>query len=159
MSQRDEVISGGKKPSNGSKERHPGITPIEFWERDFENMPFFNDIEKILEFPGINDMAGVLARGNFKSDRQRIAHVRLAHRHVIFNDDPHQYMLRNNIASQSGMSALGKLLQLQIGTNLIAPAVLREALSMKQRKEKEYVQRGSDFREERENVPREESSR
>ncbi len=139
----DEIISN---KGNGKK-RAPGITPIEYWEKDFENLPYSNDIEKILEIPEVSDMAGILARGNFKNDRQRVAAVRLAYKNRKFEDKNHQLMLRDYVASGMGMSALGKLLQLQIGTRLIAPAVLREALSMRRVKgDKEEVKRGSDFR-------------
>lgn len=156
----EEVMSGGnrfKGRNNGHKDRKPGIAPIEFWEQDFENMPFQNEIEKILEMPDTSDMAGILARGNFKNERQRVAAVRLAYKNRKFSDENHQKMLREYIASGIGMSALGKLLQLQIGTNLIAPAVLREALGMKQLKHREDVQRGSDFRE-RETIRQQENT-
>ena len=149
---RGEVVSGGIG-KRGGKERKPGITPIERWEGDFENTPYFNDIEKILELPGTDDMAGILARGNFKNDRQRVAAVRLAYKNRKFKDDNHQQMLRDYIASSLGTKALGKILQLQTGTNLLAPAVLREVLSMKQNKQEEEVRRGSDFREEGRNQP------
>lgn len=143
----NEVIAGGfKKGRSNGKQRQPGITPIDMWEKDFDNLPYSNDIDKILEFPGTDDMAGVLARGNFKNERQRVAAVRLAYKNRKFHDDNHQKMLRDFIASGVGMSALGKLLQLQASTNLIAPAVLREALGMKQMRHREDVQRGSDFR-------------
>src|SRR4030042_3376397 len=85
-----EVIAGGR---NNNNNRTPGITPIEQWEGVFGNLPSFNNIEKILEFPPISDMAGVLARANFKDDQQRIAAVRLAYKHRKFNVDPHTGML------------------------------------------------------------------
>lgn len=144
----NEVLFGGKKPANG-KQRQPGITGIDNWERDFESEYYGNELDKMLELPGIDDMAGVLARGNFKNERQRIAAVRLAYRHRKFHDQNHQKMLRDYVASGMGMSALGKILQLQIGTNLIAPGVLREILGMKKVKKGEDVQRGSDFRQQR----------
>jgi len=132
---------------NSRKEQNPGITSLDFWEEGFENEPWFNDIEKILEIPDITDFAGILARGNFDNKRQLVAVVRLAYRHRKYNDTKHQHMLRDFIAALTGMKAFGKLLQLQIGTRLGMPTVLREALGMKAVKpEKEQVYRGSDFR-------------
>ena len=154
----DNIISGNRK--NGDSKRKPGITPIEYWEHPFETSPFFNDIEKILEMPGIDDMAGVLARGNFETKKQRVAAVRLAYKNRKFHDDNHQKMLREFISSGIGMSALGKLLQLQVSTNLMAPSVLRDVLGMKQRKaSREDVRRGSDFREKSDIQHREDYSR
>jgi len=146
-----EIMSGGNKNKGNGSNRKPGITPIDFWEDAFGSQPYFNDIEKILEFPGIEDMAGVLARGNFKNEKQRIAAVRLAYKNRKFHDDNHQLMLRDYIASGIGDKAFGKMLQLQIGTNLLAPDVIREILGMKTKKHKEEVHRGSDFREREDN--------
>lgn len=137
-------------PPKGKKQ--PGITPIEFWEQGFSQQPWYNEIEKILEFPGTEDMAGVLARGNFRSDRQRIAAVRLAYKNRKFNDKDHQLMLRDAVASTMGEKALGKMLQTQIGTGMLMPTVLREILGMKRlgKNETERIEAGpknSDFRE------------
>ena len=140
-----EVILGGH--NNGKKkQRNPGITPIDYWEKDFEDIPFFSNIEKIIEFPPTSDMAGVLARANFKNDRQRVAAVRLAYKNRKFNDNSHQEMLRDHCASTLGMGGLGKLLQTFIGTNLLAPDMFRAALGMQRTKHREEVHRGSDFR-------------
>lgn len=146
MSKQEDIISGGRK--NGHKQRQPGITPIEYWEKDFENEPFFDNVEKILEFPGITDMAGVFARGNFKSDKQRICALRLVYRLKKYGLNDRLEFMRQIIASGLGMSALGKMLQLQTGTNLIAPSVMREILGMRKlrRGENEDIQRGSDYR-------------
>jgi len=139
----DKVI-GAKSKST----RNPGITPIENWENDFSGMPSWNNIEKILEMPGITDMAGVLARANFKNDKQRIAAVRLAYKNRKFNDSDHQEMLRDLCASTLGTGALGKIMQVFAGTNLIAPDMFRAALGMPKSKHPDEVHRGrsSDLR-------------
>lgn len=129
-----------------ASQRNPGITPPEYWEGPFSNMPFSNNIEKILEFPDTKDMAGVLARANFKNDRQRIAAVRLAYRNAKFNDQKHQEMLRNLCASTIGMGGLGKVLQVMAATNALAPDMLRVAMGMPRTKKPEEVHRGSDLR-------------
>src|SRR4030042_377917 len=141
-----EVIAGGQRNKNNN--RKPGITPIEQWEGDFSNLPSFNNIEKLLEFPPISDMAGVLARANFKDDQQRIAAVRLAYKHRKFNDDPHQELLRDFCASTLGTKGLGKILQTFIGTNLLAPDMLRAVFGMPRSNNREEVHRGrnSDLR-------------
>lgn len=142
-----EVIGGGySRRGNGG--RQPGITPIEQWEGDFQGLPSFNNIEKILELPDTSDMAGVFSRAHFKSDTQRIAAVRLAYKNRKFEDTNHQEMLRDWAASTIGMGGLGKMLQVMAGTNLIAPDMIRAALGMPQLKQgkEEKAYRGSDFR-------------
>lgn len=125
-----------------SRQRNPGITPIEQWERDFENISSWNNIEKILEFPPINDMAGVLARANFRNDRQRVAAARLAYKNRKYHDDNHQEMLRDTCASTIGLGALGKILQTFVGTNLLAPDMFRASLGMPKTRKTEEVHRG-----------------
>jgi len=128
------------------QQRNPGITPPEYWEGPFTNMPWSNDIEKILEFPKTDDMAGVLARANFKNDRQRIAAVRLAYRNAKFKDDKHQEMLRSLCASTLSMGGLGKILQTFAATKSLAPDMLRAVLGMQRTKKPEEVHRSSDLR-------------
>lgn len=113
---------------------------------DFSQFPSSNDIEKILEIPDIKDMAGVLARANFKNDRQRIAAVRLAYRNAKFDDDKHQDMLRNLCASTIGMGGLGKILQVFTATKMLAPDMLRATMGMPRTKKPEEVHRSSDLR-------------
>lgn len=129
-----------------------GITNPEYWEKDFEGLPWWSKIEKIMEFPAKDDMAGVMARSVFKSDRQRIAAVRLAYRHKKFNDNDHQEMLRMYMASTVGMRGLGRLDQLFAATNLLAPEMYRIAADMpaKKKGEEQVVRGRADFREERE---------
>jgi len=137
------ISGGGQKPNK--KPRQPGITDPEFWESAFPSRPYANNIDDILKIPGIDDMAGVYARANFSSDQQRIAFLRVTRRLRKYGLIQHLEFVREAISSTIGMKALGKTLQLQIGTQLIAPAVLREQLSMKE-EENEPVQRGSDYR-------------
>lgn len=137
-----EVIAGDNQPYRD---------PLEHWRPDFGDAPSNNNIDKILEIPDIEDMAGVLARGNFKNDRQRIAAVRLAYKNRKFHDENHQEMLRDYIASGLGIGAVGKVMQTFIGTNLLAPDMFRASLGMPKSKNKdkgEEVHRGSDFRSE-----------
>ena len=96
-------------------------------------------------------MAGVLARGNFKNDDERIRYLRVIRRLEKFDLTKGLEFIRGCIASKLGMLAFGKTLQLQAKVELIAPAVIREQLSMKQLKVKEENVRGSDFRRDTEN--------
>lgn len=146
-------VIGGKPKQHKNNGHEPiGITDPAYWEKDFENMPWYNKIEKILEIPSREDMAGVMARAVFKTDRQRIAAVRLAYRHKKFKDNNHQEMLRMWLASTIGMRGLGRLDGLFAATNLIAPDMYRIAMDMPRKRGQEQIQRGSDFREEREEV-------
>lgn len=113
---------------------------------DFSQFPGSNDIEKILELPDIDDMAGVLERANFKNDRQRLGAVRLAYRNRRFQDDNHQHMLRDLCASTIGMGGLGKVLQVFTATRMLAPDMMRVAFGMPKTKKTEEVHRSSDMR-------------
>ena len=143
----------GKKPKNRGNGHDPvGVANPEYWEKDFDDLPWYNKIEKILEVPSIQDMAGVMARSVFKTDRQRIAAVRLAYRHKKFADNNHQEMLRMWLASTIGRNGLGRLDGLFAATNLIAPDMYRIAMDMPRKKGQEQIQRGSDFREDRDQI-------
>lgn len=151
----NEIISGGRRHNGGrghNNNRQPGLTGIDFWEGPFSGNPQINAAEQILAMPGVEDMAGVLSRANFKNERQRIAAVRWAYKNRLFNDDGHQQMLRDYVAAGIGIKALGKVLQIQAQTDLALPGVMREVLEMKQPKHREDVVRGSDFREEKTEV-------
>lgn len=142
----DEVLRGGP-PAGPPK----GAANPEYWENDFDNMPWYNKVEKIMELPGTDNIAGVMARAVFKDDRQRKAVVRLAYRHIKFKDNNHQEKLRILLASSIGDGGVGRLDMLFAATNLIAPAMYREArgLSKKKDNQEEVYRggRGSDFRE------------
>ena len=73
-------------------EHKPAPNP---WDTDWHTPPSGSNIDKILDIPSTEDMAGVLARANFKDNRQRIAAVRLAHRNRMYKDTDHQNMLRD----------------------------------------------------------------
>lgn len=138
-----------KKRDNRGQEPK-GITNPEYWEKDFENMSWFSKVEKILELPNAEDIAGVILRSVIRTERQRVAIVRLAYRHRKFHDTNHQEMLRYYLASSVGMAGLGRLDQLFAAINLLAPDMYRVAMNMPNRKnDQEKVLRGSDFREER----------
>lgn len=141
----EEVLSGDSK-----NKRKNGQNPMEFWQADFGPIPN-SDIDKILDMPPVTDMAGVLARGNFKNDDERIRYLRVIRRLEKFDLTKGLEFIRGCIASKLGMLAFGKTLQLQAKVELIAPAVIREQLSMKQLKVKEENVRGSDFRRDTEN--------
>ena len=148
MSNNDEVVSrqGKGNGKNGQNKRNPGITPIEFWEGGFPGNSYSNDIEKILEMPGIEDPAGIFARGIYRNEEQRVALIELwdlAEKHHL---ERKKTLIRNNVASTIGWKGFGKVLQLSVGTQIAMPGVTREILEMKKSKEKETDQRRSDFR-------------
>ena len=150
MSNNDEVVSRQSKGNrnNGKDKRNPGITPPEYWEQPFDHMPYSNDIEKILAMPGIDDPAGIFARGIYRNEEQRVALIELwdlAEKHHL---ERKKTLIRNNVASTIGWKGFGKVLQLSVGTQIAMPGVTREILEMKKSKEKETDQRRSDFRSE-----------
>lgn len=133
-----------------TKDEQPKDTGPSSFDRwlDSHPTPVNSPIEKILEFPGIEDMAGVLARAKFQNERQRIAAVRLAYKNRKFHDEAHQHMLRDLCASTLSTGGLGKVIQTFVGTNLLAPDMFRAALGMPKNNKPEEVHRGSDFRSE-----------
>ncbi len=141
----------GKKQTdvlgNPNLKRYDLTDPANY-EGDYPDGDFKNNIEKIYEVPGIEDMAGVVIRGIFKSERQLNAIIRLSYRHRKYNDVAHQEMLREKIAGSAAINGVGRLDALQAGVNLLAPDMYRVARDMpKLRKgERETVVRGSDFR-------------
>lgn len=139
-----EVLVGGEK------DRRNGQTPTQFWENDFGPI-VDNNIDRILNMPPIDDMAGVLARSNFHSEEERIAYLITIRKLEKFNLKSRLEFIRECASSTLGHLAFGKTLQLQHSTQLIAPAVIREQLSMKKVKEEEKIQK-SDFRQETENT-------
>lgn len=147
----DEVIAGGTGPQNrGNGHDAPGITSMDYWEKDFENMPFWTRIEKLLDLPPIKDMAGVMIRSIVKNERQGNAILRLSYRHKKFKDNNHQEMLREKLGMTVGIGGVGRLDALFGVVNMVAPDMYRTARGMP-RKEgpRENVKKSSDFRESR----------
>ena len=135
---------------SGNGKRSPfDLTNVDNYERDYE-MPWSDKIEKIYEVPPITDMAGVMARGIIKNDRQLNAILRLAYRHMKFRDNKHQELLRMKVIGTAAIGGVARLEALFAGTNLIASEMYRVARGMPKLKEgkEEKVYRGSDFRSE-----------
>lgn len=142
----NEVIMGNRNNGNGHKERQPGLTGIDFWEGPFSSNPNYNDLEKILEFPGIDDPAGQLARSVIRDPAQGLAIVELIDLCEQLGLERQKKFLRNILAQTLGWYGFGKVMQGSIGTGLMLPGVIREQLQMRKVKSGEDVQRGSDFR-------------
>lgn len=143
----EEILAGDSRKkyrTNGN-----GKEPKMPFEADFGEVSL-SDLDKILNVPGIDDMAGIFVRGNFKSDEERIAYLRLTRRLKKFKLTSRLEFIRECVSSKLGMMAFGKTLQLQSKIELIAPAVIREQLSMRALKAREDAVRGSDFRQESE---------
>lgn len=141
----------GKKQTNvlgNPNLKRYDLTDPANYEGDYPDGDYKNNIEKIYEIPGIEDMAGVFARGVFKTERQLNAALRLSYRHQKFGDIKHQELLRCKIAGLAAMNGRSRIEALQAGVNLLAPDMLRTVLGLpKLRKgEKETIVRGSDFR-------------
>lgn len=147
------MVSGnGKRKIENSEviagDRQQFGNPLEHWKRQtFDNAPANNNLDKILEIPKKEDMAGVISRARL-SKRERIAAVNLAKHHIEFGDDENQEVLRIYCGSSLAEGGLGKVIQTFIGTNLLAPDMFRAALNMPKNKnhDGEEVHRGSDFR-------------
>lgn len=137
-------------PSILANSRRFDLTSPDTFEQGYPAGDFRNNIEKIYDLPGTEDMAGVFLRGVIKNERQRNAMVRLFYRHKKFNDQNHQEMLRVMIAATAGMNGLARIEALEAGTNLLALDVHRLAAGLPQLKkgETDHVVRGSDFRQE-----------
>ncbi len=137
----EEIITGvGKDKSNGAKPSSP-------WDKDFGGITD-SDIDRILKVPAVDDMAGILVRGNFKSDDERIRYLRVIKRCQKFDMEEQLEFIRSCVSSKLGMMAFGKTLQLQAKVQLIAPAVIREQLSMRKLKKSEENIKSSDYKKE-----------
>lgn len=141
-----EVISGDSRRNTQTGVKHPFM-------QDFPSVNF-TDIDRILNMPKLDDVAGILARSNFKSDEERIAYCRIIRRLMKFGLYSRLEYIRQCLSSSLGMRAFGKVLQLQAKTDLVAPSVMREQLNMKAEKQERTV-RSSDFRREVEPKPME----
>jgi len=137
----EEVLAGDSRINKGKTE------PKNSFDADFRGIGE-SDIDRILKIPGIDDMAGVFVRGNFKTDEERIAYLRVTRRLEKFKLISRLEFIRQCISSKLGMMAFGKTLQLQSKIELIAPAVIREQLAMRRLKSKEEGVKGSDYRDE-----------
>lgn len=128
------------------------LTNIDNYEDDYD-ITGGGKIQKIYEIPDISDMAGVLARGIIKNDRQLNAILRLSYRHNKFGDKSHQEMLRQKIIGTAAIGGVRSLDALFAANGLLAPDMYRVARGMPKfkqqgkREEEEPVYRGSDFRE------------
>ncbi len=142
----EEILVGDSKKKNHNSD---GKNPPMPYDKDYTGVNL-SDIDRILNFPSIDDMAGCVARSYFKTDDERIAYLRVIQRLKKFGLTSRLEFIRNCLASKLGMMAFGKTLQLQSKIELIAPAVIREQLAMKRIKSREETVRGSDFRQETE---------
>jgi hypothetical protein len=131
--------------SSGQIETERRKSASEAWNKS-TNPPSNSGIDKILEVPPLEDTAGWLQRGNFKNDEQRIATVLLTYFDRKFKDNDHLAMARDYVCSGMSMGGFGKILQAFIGTNLLAPDMLRASLGMPKSKNPEEVHRSSDFK-------------
>lgn len=128
------------------------LTNLDNYEADYD-VTGGGKIEKIYEIPDIKDMAGVIARGIIKNERQLNAILRLSYRHQKFGDANHQELLRQKIIGTAAIGGVRSLDALFAANGLLAPDMYRVARNMpkyKQRGEtekEEPVYRGSDFRE------------
>ena len=148
------VKGNSNKPSgvmagDSDKYQRYDLTNLDNYEGDYE-FPYSDKINKILEFPDTDDMAGVVERGIFKDERSLNAILRLAHRHIKFGDKQHQELLRMKVSGTTGIGGVARLDALFTAVNLIAPEMYRTARGMTRRTNKEGeepIHRGSDFRE------------
>ena len=112
----------------------------------YENIEDASRIKEMMRIPEKDDMAGIMVRSIFKNERQRIAAVRLAKRHIKFKDTVNQEALRVFCASTVGQGGVGRLEQLFGVTNLFASDSYRVARGIEKSKKEEKIYHGSDFR-------------
>ena len=141
----NEVVVGNKRFKNNGN-RKPGITGLDFWEGAFSDAPTHNDMKEILELPSIDDLAGILQRGIYRDETVSVAIVELIDLCAKHKLKRQLETIRLRVASTVGWYGFGRTSQLQVGTGLGFPGVIREQLQMKKVKNGEDVQRGSDFK-------------
>lgn len=142
MSSSTDFVKGG-----------PNQSELNPWDADYKNLNF-SDIDRILNFPGVEDMAGVLARANFKSDEDRIACLLTYYNLKTITDEQGNTMKDELefflccVASTLGNKGFGKTLQLQSKVNVVAPDLTREQLGLSKNRKGSTEQqvKGSDFR-------------
>lgn len=144
--------SNGQKqknsPINNPNYKRYDLTDPANWEGDYPDGDWGNNVEKLYEVPGIEDMAGVFLRGIFKNERSLNAHLRLAYRHIKYKDTNHQELLRTKIAGSAAINGVSRLDALFAAVNLLASDMYRAARGMPKTKkgEEDKVIRSSDFR-------------
>lgn len=126
-----------------------GVTNLEYWEKDFNDLPFYTIIEKLLDTP--NEMSGAIIRSVLKDERQSNAIILLANRFKKYHDERHMEMLKWKLASLAAIGGRARIEALFGAIRLIAPDMYRAVMGMQRQKEKEQIYRGGpDFREAKE---------
>ncbi|MBA7613517.1 hypothetical protein ES703_20768 [subsurface metagenome] len=149
--------NSGGKPTDifNPKLKKYNLTDLANYEDDYPMEGFGNNVEKLYELPGIEDMPGVFLRGIFKNERSLNAHLRLMYRHKKFKDTEHQELLRAKIAGSAAIGGVSRLDALFAAVNLIASDMYRAARGMPKAKkgEEEKIVRGSDYRQDQQKPP------
>lgn len=124
------------------------LTDPDNYEGDYPIGGFNNAVKDIYELPGVDDFAGVLLRGRIKNERQLNAILRLNYRHIKFNDNSHQELLRAKVAGSAAIGGVRSLEALFGAIQVVASDMYRAVLGLPKRKkdDEEKVIRGSDFR-------------
>jgi hypothetical protein len=146
VAETEEVLVSGRDNHDHAPE---GVNVVGPWSRDFGNV----EENDILNFPQVAKdnyahLSDFLARCNFPNDEVRAAYNELTYRCRKLGMWDQLNFLLECAASGLSVKAFGKTLQLQQGTGMIAPAVIREQIGMKQVKEErvEGNKRQSDFK-------------
>ncbi len=124
------------------------LTNPDNYEGDYPEGGGRNNVKDLYEVPGIEDMANVFIRGNFKNERQLNAALRLYYRHKKFSDTTHQEMLRCKVAGSSAIGGASRVEALFGATCLVASDMYRVVKGLPKAKhgEQDRVIKGSDFR-------------
>lgn len=145
----NQVIIGDKR-RNGQHQRAPGITSPDFWDGIFPAGDNYADADKLLDFPDIDDPAGIFQRAVFKSDEQKAAMIQLwnlAEKHGITRA---KQAIRNECAASRGWMGFGTMVHLQGVNGMMVPGVTRQQLGLKKIKGEDDIEAGgSDFRQPR----------
>lgn len=123
---------------------------MDYWEKDFSDLPFYTIIEKLFELP--DDLAGSIIRSVIKDERQANAFIILADRFEKYHDERHMKMLRYKLATMAAMGGRARIEALFGAIRLLAPDMYRAAIGMPRSKngleKREEVMRGApDYRE------------
>lgn len=148
----DAVVSRPPSRNGGKQPQSVGITDIKHWEGPFEDLPFWNIIDKIFDAP--DDIVAFIIRSVITDVRLGNAIVLFAARCEKFHDDRHLRMLKMKLATEIARGGRGRIEALFGAIRLLAPGMYRDVMGLsKGRREKEQgeeVMKGYEIKQERE---------
>lgn len=143
----DVLVGDNSQPENGGQFGDP----YEHWRQDWKDAPSNNNITQIYHVPGIDDMAGILVRGNYNNAEQADALALLAAFAEEENDDFTKKLCRLTTAASVGVKGGGRLEALFGGIGIVASRMWEVTKGFKsggRKRDDDQIYRRSDFRQE-----------